>query len=659
MNAMLKKLFNSNSTKPQICGLSFELVFRLTGTPSRPAAHERRQLDFDSAKESGWSREIECPGGGTVQFSFSETAVPGEFVIDVVHEGRGWVVEEIVGPVLRLTEVDEYALLLPDGLGTRTSAPSSCPPQKLFYPSGRCTMAWSALAGKNGGVYFGRHDADFSSLQIIAAGDGETLTWGIAQKPWIAPGGKWRSAPVVLGRYDGPWEAAADIYKAWAKTWSDRSALPAWPSAQSGWMLTILKQQNQDIYWSYRDLDKVWRLALDHGLTAVGLFGWAHGGHDREYPNYHPDPAMGGETELRRALAEARELGLRTILYANGQLMDTATEFYRWQGNDACTWKPSHEPYVTSIRKFNSCTPVTFALGCHGAPIWQEQMRFLARQAESLGADGILYDQVGVATPADCHHPGHNHANPGTGWTTERVAFYRQLSAEMRVKNPEFVVMTEGVFDALTPHMAWFHGWGTGFASRPIYEFLGDGKNDFPSLFRYIFPDVPLTQRFSTPVLGVTEARHAFLHGLSHEIEARWPADVRYLEDGVTPKEDDYADCTYFPPDVSLMQRVDSQTGRALLRKWCAFANKHAGLFRTGTYLGDADISGAKACRVSARINSQHAAVIAWNLTAEPQSVHPLFRRLEPTHSTDPEAGTPTNEPIPPGALRVFFYQLP
>lgn len=656
---MLQKLFNCKSAQPRVTKLSFELVFRSTSTPARPAAQERHLLDFDPAEALGSIREIECPGGGTVHFSFSETAVPEEFVIDVIHEGREWVIEEIVGPVLRLSDVDDHALLLPDGLGTRISKPSSCPRQELHYPSGRCTMAWSGLAGKNSGIYFGRHDAGFSSLRIIVAGNGETLTWGIRQKPWIAPGRKWRSAPVVLGRYDGPWEAAADIYKDWAATWSDRSALPAWPSAQSGWMLTILKQQNQEIYWNYRDLGRVWRLALDHGLTAVGLFGWAHGGHDCKYPNYHPDPAMGGEDELRRALTDARALGLRTILYANGQLIDTATEFYRCHGNDACSWKPDHEPYLTSIRKFNSCTPVTFALGCHGARSWQEQMRFLAHQAESLGADGILYDQVGVAAPADCHHTGHDHANPSTGWTTERVAFYRELSAEMRVKNPEFVVMTEGVFDALTPHMAWFHGWGTGFASRPIYEFLGDGKNDFPYLFRYIFPDVPLTQRFSTPVLGVAEARHAFFHGLSHEIEARWPADVRYLEDGIMPKGDDYADCTYFPPDVSLMQRMDSQTGRASLRRWCAFVNAHAELFREGRYLGDADISATEGCRVSARIHKRRAAVIAWNLTSEPVSVRPLFRGLEPSHSTDPESDISTNESILPGALRVFFYKLP
>ncbi len=368
---------------------------------------------------------------------------------------------------------------------------------------------------------------------------------------------------------------------------------------------------------------------------------------------------MGGEEELRKALAAARRLGLRTILYANGQLMDTATEFYRWHGNDACSWQANHEPHVQSIRKFNSSTPVTFALGCHGAPVWQGKMRSLALAAERLGADGILFDQVGVAGAVECHNPAHSHAHPGTGWAEERVAFYAKLCAELRAINPAFAIMTEGIFDALGAHMAWFHGWGTGFAPKPIYEFLGDGESDFPGLFRTAFPEVPLIQRFSTPVLGRAEANHAILHGLSHEIESRWPADLRYLEYNEAPTNDAYADCTYYPPDVKLMQSVTSQEGRAYLRLLCEFASAHADLLRHGTYIGDEEVAGTGILNATARIAGKHAGVIVVNPGAELVTVQPTFSSL-PAHSAhEPESATvDPASPIPPCSVRLYRYDI-
>ena len=637
--------------------------FRSPGTPSFPAKKVCVAVTEFTAADDGFHADVACPGGGVVRLDLKET-LEGDTVswtIHARHEGSEWTLEEIEGPELYVEKSEGISLLLPDGLGTRTENPHTIKSVDLSYPSGRCTMAWSAMAGPRGGWYLGRHDRSISALWWRAEGTGDGTRWWLSQKPWLRPGAEWTSAPIVLRAYAGEWQEAARSYRRWADEWFSRTSLATWPQEQTGWFLAILKQQNGAIYWNYHDLHKVWKLALDHGLSAVGLFGWAHGGHDRYYPDYHPDPAMGGESVLREALAEARKLGLRTVLYANGQLIDNSTEFYRWQGNDACAWQPNHEPSTSSIRKFNSSTPVTFSCGCFGAPIWQAQLRKLAVAAERLGADGILYDQIGVSPGYPCHNPSHHHPTPDAARAEQRVEFYGRLCQEMRAINPEFTIMTEGIFDALTPHMGWFHGWGTGFAPKPIYEFIGEGKNDFPGLFRATFPEVPLIQRFSTPALDAAQANHALLHGLSHEIEARWPADVRYLEHGEKPADDAFADCTYYPPDLKLMQRISTAESRVYIKGLCEFATRHADLLRHGAYLGDEGIAGHEGASATSRLNAQSAGVIVVNSGEHPVKVLPTFRGLAAVSAHEPgsenDAVDPAS-PLAPEGIRLYRYKL-
>lgn len=639
--------------------LSLSLVrlnFRTSETPWRPAAHACVELRLDAYADG---RKIDgiTPSGNNVSVTVcaERTEDRVEMRLAIIHDDSDCTLED-AEIIFSIAGITDECLYWPDGLGARYTDLLNMKPLTLNYPSGRGTMSWCAVAGERYGWYIGRHDARFSALWLRARSTGTALEISAAQKPWLKKNERWTSPPIVIRSYKGDWTEAARTYRAWADTWYNRSLHPQWTREQSGWMLAILKQQNGEIFWSYRDLSRVWDIAQAHGLTAVGLFGWAHGGHDRYYPDFIPDPALGGEAELRKALAEAKRRGIRTILYANGQLIDTSTEFYRWQGNDACAWKADHEPQVQSIRKFDSSTPVAFALACQGSKVWQEKMRSLAVQAQRLGADGILFDQIGVGGTHECHHPGHAHANPNSGWAEERVAFYASLAEEMHRIDPEFTIMTEGVFDALTPHMGWFHGWGTGFAPRPIYEFLGDGVSDFQSLFRTVFPEVPLMQRFSTPVLGREHANHALLYGLDHEIESRWAADVRYLEHGEAPAADAYADCTYYPPDDALMRSVTSADGRTYLRSLCAFVDAHADLLRRGTFLGTDDVAGTSGLPFTIRRAGTIAGVVVVNNGKEPRTLDMRLRGKKASSAHEPDGECSLSAPIRPGSARLYRF---
>jgi hypothetical protein len=411
------------------------------------------------------------------------------------------------------------------------------------------------------------------------------------------------------------------------------------------------------VMWDYlTGIDRLCDLAEACGLGMIGLFGWAHGGHDYLYPDYTPDPLMGGETALRAALARARQRGIRTILYANGIIMDTSTSFYRECGNEAIMLCENSEPYVSSIRKFHSSTPVTFALGCPGSDCWRGRMLKLAEQANDLGADGILYDQLGVFC-AVCHATDHRHTTPVETYG-ERAGMLREIADCLQEQNPDFVVMTEGIHDTLLDSISFVHGWGCGFASAGArHNMFGD--NSFPALFRVTFPEVPMTQRQPNCVLDRHQANFATVHGIRHEIETRYQPDVRYLLEGTVPDLDAYADCAYYPPDVELMRRTNPEQASRYLANLIAFQQRYAEFFRHGRFLGN---QGFACDNTTVQANAfagadGKLAVCVWNPTELPQPCTVVVPKHNCVECAEPEcSAVQSRYPLNPETIRIFIF---
>ena len=85
-------------------------------------------------------------------------------------------------------------------------------------------------------------------------------------------------------------------------------------------------------------------------------------------------------------------------------------------------------------------------------------MYALAEQANSFGADGILYDQLGVSTPFACYGANHGHNVPAYSHCEERPAFMRAIADGLQKKNPQFAILTEGLHDTILDSTAIFHG---------------------------------------------------------------------------------------------------------------------------------------------------------------------------------------------------------
>jgi len=519
---------------------------------------------------------------------------------------KEWVVKGFTGPIFNgiRTELKRTPLLMPNGFGCRMSSlpdegkeawPWRKSGERLTatadYPSANGTMQWFAFAGETGGLYFGCHDARYGSKTLKVSYDGTRKTFdGLFQhRFFVLPGGRGAIPKVVVRPYAGDWHAAARFYRAWVDSVEKPIEKPAWVKTSTGWLLTILKQQNGEIVWPYGTLDQLGALAEERGLDTLGLFGWGYGGHDHLYPDYNPCPLMGGEKALREGIGKAHARGKKVILYANGYMMERGTAYWTATGKKLAVTGKDRETTVQEFwRKYSDTAGYHFDLACTVTRAWRERLLSLAMQANDFGADGILFDQLGGRGPMPCYAAGHGHPVPSMVYADDRKKMLHEIAATMKGVNPDFVIMTEGFFDALLDSITYFHGYLLGIfkdsAERIARQQTQPRTNGiFPEMVRYTYPETICTVRFPSPLIDRQMANYTCAYGWRLEIESRYAPDRDYLLSRVPPKVEDYGKIVE-KPSVDLMRNLPFDATVNYMKRVAVFQKKNAALLMTGTF---------------------------------------------------------------------------
>lgn len=598
----------------------------------------------------------------------------------LANDEPGWVVCGLTGPVLSGIQADlaTHPALLPEGFGRRVNRVPQAqgkfapwqPAGTRFeiacaYPSNRATMQWCALAGAEGGFYLGCHDPAHGAKDFCIRYDPRDKQLGLAIRHhfFCAAGQRWGLPPTIWMPYEGSWHAAARYYRAWIDAARPPRQVPAWARGASGWLLCILKQQNGEVLWDYPSLEKLAEVADQRGLDILGLFGWAHGGHDHLYPDYHPDPLMGGDAALRHALNQVHRRGKRAILYANGQLIERDTDYWKTQGRHLAVIQSSGEPVQQTWHKYYNAPAYHFDLACLAADAWYERMLSLALQANDLGADGILFDQLGNTGPMACYAPGHGHPVPTMVYAGDRVALLRRIADHMRAINPDFIVMTEGLHDSVLDSIALFHGSVLGVFSASVSEISaraseGSVSASFPEMFRYTFPEAMSTLRVPTPMMNRAMANYACLYAFRYEIESRYAPDVRYLRDNRVPEAAEY-DQVISKPDIAMMRATPPEKATRYLKQVIELQRAHADLLWRGRFVDELGFAFqgpgllAKAFEAGDRL-----AVVVWNPGDRAATFTLTVPNADLVSAAEPEKhSVQASDPLAPQTLRVLVWK--
>ncbi len=593
---------------------------------------------------------------------------------------KEWVVKSFTGPVFNgiKTELSKTPLLLPSGFGWRIrGVPADDADLKPWsksggrltvsanYPSAGGTMQWLAFAGEEAGLYFGCHDPRFGAKTLSARYDPARKTFGAAFQHhlFVRPGER-RAVPATVAMpYAGDWHVAARTYRAWVDSAGEMIEQPAWARTATGWLLAILKQQNGDIMWPYTSLGKLAEVADARGLDILGLFGWGYGGHDHLYPDYDPCPLMGGEQALREGIKLAQARGKRVVLYANGQLEERGTAYWTTTGQFLAVTRRDGGTVQEFWHKYGNTPGYHFDIGCHATEGWRARMLALAEQANAFGADGILYDQLGVRGPTACYAADHGHPAPFMSYEADRKEMLREIARHMRKVNPEFVIMTEGFHDAVLDSVSYFHGCVRGAfqesAGLIAKRLAGGGRDDlFPELLRYTYPEVASTVRFPSPLMDRPMVNYTCAFGWRYEIESRYLPDRDYLLEGRIPEIADYG-TVLSKPDIGLVRTLPAKETASYLKQVAAFQKRHAELLMSGTFTdtegfafsGDGVV--AKGCR-----SAKAFGVILWNTTERTAAFTLSVAGGDLESAEEPEKGkVDAFAPLAPQTLRLLVWR--
>ena len=567
------------------------------------------------------------------------------------------------------------AVYLPIGLGCRVAAPSSdapCEPWRhvgdgVFafdtpaYPGPGMSMPWVAVTEGCRCLFWRAERIDFSPLRFSIRFDRRRGSVEVSAKDPFSDEPK----PLVFAELQGGWHSAAKAYRA---EWDKVHSLA--PRAErlrnmSGILLVIVKQQNGEVIWPYSRFDEMADCAIARGLDWVGLFGWTEHGHDNRYPEYAPDPGMGGREGLEKGIETLHRHGLKVFLYANGQLQEReGTDYWRTAGKDSRLVDPSGAPMGEVWHKYSDAPAHQFDYACLTTSAWLGEMTKVALFSVDVGADGILYDQLGTSGPRRCFAKNHPHAAGAAVYAADRAAMMESIRRAASARREGFVLLTEGLHDSLLPDVAAFHGWVKGTVPKQGLRYVEGG--DFPSLdyppfpgiFQYTFPELVCTVRVPAPAVPPLWANYAALFGLRLEMEVRYAADRRYVLTGEKPSEGDYGTVREKP----VSEAMDGDSGHgfaAYMKALVSLQRRFSDVFLAGRYVDKEGFvcEGPECLAARGFSGESRFGVVVCNFGKEAAS--PAVRSegvFMGAH--EPLAGrVDAGSPLAPGAARFYVYE--
>ena len=536
----------------------------------------------------------------------------------------------------------------------------------LPFPSRNATMQWMTVNDGARGFYLASEDplAGAKDLQIVYDSRAKTVRLGF-NFPMFLRGGESQPVPrVVMKEYAGSWHVAAKTYRRWWDSCHKVVRMPKSAKDFTGVFIVILKQQNGEITWPYTDFDSLGDTALAHGFHHVEFHGWGKGGHDTLYPEYDPDPAMGGREALVAGIRALQEKGLHVSAYSNGQLQQKGgTKWYDEKGLRCPIINRDGTVMSEYWVKYKDHPGMTFDVACPFSADWRAQMLKICRDAQALGFNGFFYDQIGKQWPRLCFDSRHGHKSGAFVFAHERETMLLDVIGAMQKVDPDFALWSEAFNDTILDSVAFYQGlmYVTETGHNVASRFGKDRPYDiYPEMTFYTFPELVMTDRNSTSLCTRKRANGCAVANLRIDFEVRYPADRAYVERGEEPPPGYYDKIVSRPDEVWLMKSETWRTNRDYLRLVSDFMRMNGALLLAGTFKADEGVDvkgGAKIIANRWDGADGETGILVWNADDVPAKVSVSFVGTF-ISASEPERGeVNADEPIPTNTLRLYKYR--
>jgi len=369
-------------------------------------------------------------------------------------------------------------LLLPycDGLLIRNPIGCDALPS-VTYP-GSASLQCFARYNDQAGLFVAAFDSSGQTKGFAVEKRDRALHTAVTHTLALLRRGAWQSDyDVVFGTFQGDWQAAADLYKAWAikqrwcsQTLAQRVAsgdVPRWiaePSLFYAWALRgDLEPKNfgNRLPQAVAQAD-AWRGVVGAPTTLM-LMSW-----EKHGPWVTPDyfPPFGGEAAFAEATRGLHAKGHHTMVYLSGlnwtllkdracdagHYDDTAAFAARGAAGAICDTNglPQHFKHHPDMGEN--------ATLCAATPQAREMLISSARKCQALGIDCVQADQIVGGGLAPCYSDRHGHPQGGGTWSSAALyKLFDEIRREGKRRNPDFAWSMEEPGEFFIPVLDTYH----------------------------------------------------------------------------------------------------------------------------------------------------------------------------------------------------------
>ncbi len=341
-----------------------------------------------------------------------------------------------------------------------------------FY-EGTVHTPFVLLRTQDQGLYVGLHQKAFETVfweSELRPGYGESMEclvpeadtlagkpvhtrFAAVQLPYILSGESRSLVPVVLCPYQGSWQQGCDLFRDWRRGWMQEAVPPQWVRSLHAWQQIHVNSPEDELRIPFSRLPEVGRDCVRRGVRAIQLVGWNKGGQDQGNPCHDPDPRLGGFEELKKAIGEIQEMGVKVILFAKFTWADRATEWFRRSLKRLAVKDPYGDYYMHGGYRYQTGTQLADVNTKRLVPMCfcEEYLDICCKEFQKiidLGADGILFDEAFHHGPAQlCFAPDHGH-RPGAPVYANDLELIRRFEKMLpEEKRGEFLFAAETCYD--------------------------------------------------------------------------------------------------------------------------------------------------------------------------------------------------------------------
>ena len=278
------------------------------------------------------------------------------------------------------------------------------------------------------------------------------VRFAIGHLPYVAPGTTFDLLPFAMDAYKGNWSVGMSCYKRWSQEWSKvPDTMPEWAKNPHSWFQIHINSPEDELRIKYKDLPKIGEECKKYGVKAIQLVGWNHGGQDRGNPYHDTDPRLGTFEELKQAIREIQEMGVKVILFSKFTWADQANEDFKEVYEKLAIKNPYDNYYVYEGYQYMTLSQLAdvstrrLVPMCFGSEEYMEICKREFQKCVDLGADGILFDECQHHSPALCCFDtshGHRYGEMCFKWDEKLIEGFREI-----VKGKEFLFAGESLYD--------------------------------------------------------------------------------------------------------------------------------------------------------------------------------------------------------------------